>query len=227
MELKKYAPNLSLDWFDEIDGDTWIVSDTHFGHDRIMVYEPCRLEAMQSQGYRNQNEWLIDNWNKTVGEDDLVIHLGDFAFRDVAVIERLNGRILMVLGNHDKSSLTKFHKYRKQSPEKLRVIFSQVETAEGAIRSKNQMVSGFIKVLGGKKVMFSHYPVLCEDSYATGKVIETRAELLNIFKNEKCDICVHGHVHSKDTLTHKTKEINVSIERTGFKPIRLKEVLNL
>lgn len=54
------------------------------------------------------NEALIRNWNAVVGPDDLVFHLGDFAFKlcDEAerirgIFHRLNGRKRLVLGNHD------------------------------------------------------------------------------------------------------------------------------
>jgi hypothetical protein len=44
------------DWVNQIDADTWIISDTHFHHDRIMVYEPSRLEAMQQRGYESMDQ---------------------------------------------------------------------------------------------------------------------------------------------------------------------------
>jgi len=51
------------------------------------------------------NEWMIAKWNETVNKDDLVYHLGDFglgrpkALSDVR--KRLNGKIKLVMGNHD------------------------------------------------------------------------------------------------------------------------------
>jgi calcineurin-like phosphoesterase family protein len=51
------------------------------------------------------NEVLIQNWNAVVSPGDLVYHLGDFGFGDVVPILRaLNGRKVLILGNHDKSS---------------------------------------------------------------------------------------------------------------------------
>lgn len=52
------------------------------------------------------NAALIKNWNAEVGPQDEVWHLGDFAFMDLKefkpLLLRLNGRINVVLGNHDK-----------------------------------------------------------------------------------------------------------------------------
>ena len=51
------------------------------------------------------DEWLIGRWNERIQPRDLVYHLGDFAFRSkaqrAAIIQRLNGTIHLVRGNHD------------------------------------------------------------------------------------------------------------------------------
>ena len=52
------------------------------------------------------NEALIQRWNEKVGEKDLVLHLGDFSFGDKDrkkdIVARLNGRIWLLMGNHDR-----------------------------------------------------------------------------------------------------------------------------
>ncbi|MBQ2639309.1 MAG: metallophosphoesterase [Bacilli bacterium] len=55
------------------------------------------------------NEKLIANWNAKVKPEDIVYHLGDFAFRGAnmnldRIIEfynRLNGKKILIIGNHD------------------------------------------------------------------------------------------------------------------------------
>jgi len=48
------------------------------------------------------NEALIANWNRVVGSDDLVYHLGDFGWGDCRpILERLGGRKVLVIGSHD------------------------------------------------------------------------------------------------------------------------------
>ena len=77
----------------------WIISDTHWFHRKIEEYE---------NRPSNYNELIIDNWNKYISNDDLVIHLGDFALtsseRTKQLIKQLTGKKVIVLGNHDKSS---------------------------------------------------------------------------------------------------------------------------
>lgn len=51
---------------------------------------------------------LIENWNKMIKPHDRVYHLGDFCFcnpRDAhQILDRLNGQIFLILGNHDKTA---------------------------------------------------------------------------------------------------------------------------
>ena len=48
---------------------------------------------------------LIENWNELGGENDTVIHLGDFAFKGCNSIkhyrDQLNGKVILIRGNHD------------------------------------------------------------------------------------------------------------------------------
>lgn len=53
----------------------------------------------------NMNESMIQAWNAVVGPYDTLYHLGDFSFgkpeQTKSVLERLNGNIRLVRGNHD------------------------------------------------------------------------------------------------------------------------------
>lgn len=87
--------------------DTWIISDTHFGHKNIIKY--CSRP-------KDHNEVMAKRWNETVGPDDPVLHLGDLMvwYGDTDDIQKLilglNGTKVMVKGNHDKSEDSFFAK---------------------------------------------------------------------------------------------------------------------
>lgn len=80
----------------------WFISDTHFGHSNIIKYSNRPFASVHEM-----NEVLITNWNALVKPNDVVWHLGDFAFMPSNkfnnLIDRLNGKINIVLGNHDKA----------------------------------------------------------------------------------------------------------------------------
>lgn len=81
---------------------TWIISDTHFGHSNIIKY--CNRPFKTAE---EMDIMMIESWNSRIGKDDEVWHLGDFAVgcdkqkRVPELVSKLNGRINLVMGNHD------------------------------------------------------------------------------------------------------------------------------
>ena len=59
----------------------------------------------------HMNESLITSWNNVVGVDDDVYLLGDVSLcdpkRTELILNRLNGKIYLIMGNHEKSVLRK------------------------------------------------------------------------------------------------------------------------
>lgn len=89
------------------------------------------------------DEALIENWNSVVKPIDYVFNLGDFAFaphwRWIELLDRLNGRHILILGNHD---ITRW------PGDKVMELFYRVE---------QQMI---LKI-DGRSVILNHYPFLC------------------------------------------------------------------
>lgn len=87
-------------------------SDTHFGHQLMLSPTACGRPFASTV---EMDEQLIRNWNAVVGPDDLVYHLGDFAFglgnedRVRSVFARLTGRKILILGNHDYKQRNRVH----------------------------------------------------------------------------------------------------------------------
>lgn len=84
----------------------WVISDTHFGHANILNYCPWR--QTWASDVDQHDRLLIEAWNDIVGSDDWVLHLGDFAMGGAGTIadyrSQLNGRVCLVLGNHDRTA---------------------------------------------------------------------------------------------------------------------------
>lgn len=77
----------------------FVIADTHFNHVRMMEFEN------RPAGF---DEVIVTNWNALVAPEDVVFHLGDVAFgraTDVAALmDRLHGRKILCLGNHDREN---------------------------------------------------------------------------------------------------------------------------
>ena len=85
----------------------FLTSDSHLGHFNICKY--CH-RPFQSRSEMDQT--LIKNWNEVVPEDGIVVHCGDFMLphdEDIKeynkYLNRLHGRVLLLNGNHDRTSL--------------------------------------------------------------------------------------------------------------------------
>lgn len=90
--------------------NTFFTVDTHFGHKKILNWCKRPFNSIEEN-----DEVLVSNWNNTVKRGDTVYHIGDFAMYKANGLDdrmnayrsirgRLNGRIVLVLGNHDKMS---------------------------------------------------------------------------------------------------------------------------
>lgn len=80
--------------------DVFVTADTHFGHANIIRF--CDRPYATA---REMDDALVAEWNRVVGDDDDVLHLGDFVMGDdrqaQAMLSRLKGRLHFVRGNHD------------------------------------------------------------------------------------------------------------------------------
>jgi len=84
------------------DGKVFVISDMHLGHANVIKY--C---SRPFSDVVEMNKTLIANWNAVVGENDIVINIGDFIWRGGIwdkILEKLNGKQILVLGNHDRRS---------------------------------------------------------------------------------------------------------------------------
>jgi len=83
--------------------DLFVISDTHFGHKNILKLCNRPFESVEQM-----DESMIEKWNSVVSVNDKVIHCGDFGFcsqeRFDVLMRCLNGRKILILGNHDNRS---------------------------------------------------------------------------------------------------------------------------
>jgi len=80
----------------------WFTSDWHLGHANIIKH--C---GRPFKDLNEMNETIIENYNSLVKPDDVVYNLGDLFFKTSYwychnLLGRFNGKIRVVVGNHDK-----------------------------------------------------------------------------------------------------------------------------
>lgn len=112
---------------------TWIGSDFHWGHKNIAKF--CPDTRGHYADINHMNEDMVKQWNELVQPEDLVYMLGDVAFMSAseasATMARLNGRKILIKGNHDsktvkdktfRSCFEEIHDYLVINYDKHRVV---------------------------------------------------------------------------------------------------------
>lgn len=117
----------------------YYIADNHFFHAAMNNKMDCRgFETVEAM-----NEYMIAQWNRRVRTNDEVVILGDFSFGKApetnALLERLHGRLYLIVGNHDR--------FLNQGDFKTeRFVW---------IREYEEMQDN------KRKVVLCHYPIMC------------------------------------------------------------------
>ena len=95
---------------------SFFTSDTHFGHGGALGLYRRPFPSVAAM-----NEAMVARWNETVGPEDDIWHLGDFAIRQPAAVvrdllARLNGTKHLVVGNNDPPTTTDERGWASVSP---------------------------------------------------------------------------------------------------------------
>ena len=138
---------------------TFFTSDTHFGDPRIL-----RIDKRPFKTLSDHDAALIANWNGTVGPDDTVWHLGDFALgptddRVAELIAILNGEKHLLIGNNDGPGTLQAPGWASIGHyAELRVDDTHLILCHYAFRTWNAMGRGAINLHGHSHGMLKTAP---------------------------------------------------------------------
>lgn len=144
----------------------YYTSDLHFSHGNIVKF--CDRPWKKTDAHGNillddngdiipdieaMDAALIENWNSRITDHDHVYVLGDFCFnktRFVEFLEKLNGIIHIIYGNHDPDNV-----YQMTAHLKRKVYFHPL-----VYTVKDE----------GRKIVLCHYPIYEWNGYYNGVV---------------------------------------------------------
>ena len=187
----------------------FFTSDTHYSHANICSATTSWVGAenltRKFKSLNQMNDALVNNINSIVGENDVLIHLGDWSFGGFDKISEFRNRILcknvhLTYGNHDH--------HIRNNKEDIQDIFSStqdylfLDIRRPSILGKGQM----------DKYSFvcMHYPIASWDSMNDGV------------------IHLHGHVHLPPNLRlGDGKSLDVGVDGNNLNPISLDEILTI
>lgn len=90
--------------------NVYFIADLHLGHRKILAFSKGHRSGTTTEEH---DEWIIKQWNSVVHKRDIVYVLGDVAFgrHHLEKFKRLNGKKVLVRGNHDKLSTATYLEY--------------------------------------------------------------------------------------------------------------------
>ena len=173
----------------------YFTSDSHFGHENIIKY--CKRPFAN---VAENDEELIRRWNEKVPKDGIVFHLGDVAFGDPErvdnILERLNGTIYLVIGNHDWRRIVNNHKWR------FEMMTQQINMK-----------------IGKRHIILNHYPMLAFSGAWRG--VDATYQLFgHVHTSPYTD---EGLDQARMKMLF-TSQYDVGVDNNDFTPVSWKEV---
>ncbi len=178
----------------------YTIGDTHFNHHNIIEY----CERPFHNEYQ-MNEALISNWNAVITNHDTVIHVGDFKFKiqntDDEIMQRLNGYKVLVMGNHDRGSVSMYKRYgfhevyKKKNLYIGNFIFSHRPIKQNSLPYDKINIHGHVHNNKWFRYDFFHFNVSCEVIEYTPisldviKELHRTDELIERYKRKVHDVC--------------------------------------
>lgn len=161
----------------------FFTSDLHFWHKPILRPD---FDNRPWPDLQAMEDGLIANWNSVVKPTDITIIVGDVFFcgtqRAAAIMKRLNGKKILVTGNHDGTMQASYNSGFDFVCEKL------------------------IMKIDGKEVLVSHYPYKFPawKSWFHKNVLRRKTpRYMDRRPVDRGNWIIHGHTHSTERVNKK------------------------
>jgi calcineurin-like phosphoesterase family protein len=184
----------------------YFTSDTHYAHSNI-----CRATTRWTdadsvtrdfKSLEQMNSTLVNNINEVVGQDDVLIHLGDWSFGGFEMIEEFRSKIIcknvhLVFGNHD-------HHIARNKGDSQSLFSSTQHYLHLDLRIPNG------KEVNKLTLVCMHFPIASWDGMNDGV------------------IHLHGHVHLPPHLRlSEGKAMDVGVDGNNLYPISIQEIRSI
>jgi calcineurin-like phosphoesterase family protein len=187
----------------------FFTSDTHYNHTNICSGVSKWDGKRGTRDYDSlhvMNACIVDNINMLVGEDDILIHLGDWSFGGIDSISEFRNKlrcknIHLFLGNHDDHIMN--------NKDGVRDNFASVSELKMVTIVTPSIVKG--NKSNQSRFVMSHYPLASWQDMGKGVMH------------------IHGHIHTPHQFkVGPGKMMDVGLDGSlDFQPYLLEEVLSL
>lgn len=190
------------------DRKVFFMSDPHFSHTNICSATTKWTNAedviRKFDSLEQMNDTIVNNINSLVGQDDILICLGDWSFNGIENIKIFRERIIsttlyIIPGNHDH--------FIVQNKDNVQDLFTEVWDDITFLTIKDKINKNMFKKYN---FVLSHYPLASWPQMNDGWYH------------------LHGHVHLKEEYKiGKGKSLDVGMDGNNYFPYELKEIDNI
>jgi calcineurin-like phosphoesterase family protein len=184
----------------------FFTSDSHYSHSNLCRSTTNWSDVSKTRDFKSldhMNDSIVNGINSTVGENDVLIHLGDFSFGGFENIGEFRSRIIcknvhLILGNHDH----------------------HIERNKGGVQDLFESINHYAVLnirrpgkdneMEKHSIVLCHFPIASWDSMNTGR------------------IHLHGHTHLGPQIKIAAgRAMDVGADGNGLDPYSLDEILKL
>ena len=182
----------------------YFTSDLHFGHANVLKFDNRPFSSIEEMDTE-----LIKRWNDKVKNEDTVYVLGDIIWKAsnayvTNVLNSLNGKIVLIKGNHD-NHLVKDKRVRSKFADVLDYADINVQLTDGSIR----------------RCILSHYFIPFYNGHRHN-AIHLHGHS-HVTEEHKLELQIADELNQKGL---KNQIYNVGCMHWNYEPVTLDEILN-
>lgn len=209
----------------------WFTSDTHYWHKNIVygesVWPNKETGTRRFDTTKEMSQHIVDNINKYVEEDDILVHLGDWSFGGIDNIWNFRKQlkvkdIILCVGNHDNNikknyilpNVHRINPYGAELKDGPGISAQDGEYPDYVeAQSLFQQVDDYMEIMVGKDLFCCmHYPLAeWNDRHHKSYMLHGHQHGNNTFKPDRLDVGVDSIFNILGELRPVTSEEVIQI----------------
>lgn len=187
----------------------FFTADWHLGHEKSLEHDKRPFKNLG-----HMHHVLVNNYNSIITKDDICYFLGDIGWKPAIteVISKLNGKKILVLGNHDPSKTSLYN------------------------AGFDLLLNGAMLTLGKSIITMSHCPlrgILREDTTGMKGTIPTdnwhgESRHSQFSFPDFGQFHLHGHIHSRKDNPRSVKiqdrQYDVGVVGNNYRPVSMSTI---